>query len=211
MHEGPKPIPFWVHAAPPKKTNPEPYLDAQAATGTWRTFRNDRYPKAMRREQLRGHATLIDNRYKLHRLAKDRVELAVLVSLTAAQEQKPPARKGPEPRSRAEARRDRPTQPPQKSVVFKKTPQAIVFWFGGGFVGGSSAQGETSPTGRGLPDSQTGKDKGRIYDQSPVVSALFPSAVVLRGDSQAPAPPPPAGGTASGKGKKLRVRMKKKK
>jgi len=88
------------------------------------------------------------------------VVLAVLLARTAAQEQKPPPRKGREPRSRAGAPRVGRTQQPQKSVVFKRTPQAelnlhfyfpkdwesddrrpaIVFWFGGGFVGGSPAQ-----------------------------------------------------------------------
>lgn len=80
MPRRPKPIPFWIHPSPPKKSNPEQYLDAEAATGTWRTFRNDRYPTALRRDQLRGHATLIDNRYKLHSLAADRFELYDLVA-----------------------------------------------------------------------------------------------------------------------------------
>lgn len=88
------------------------------------------------------------------------VVLAVLVSLTAGQEEKARARAKRERRSAADAPRVSPSQPPAKSVVFKKTPQAdlslhfyfpegwkpddrrpaVVFWFGGGFVGGTPSQ-----------------------------------------------------------------------
>jgi arylsulfatase A-like enzyme len=80
MQERPKPIPLWQYPATGNKNKPEQYLDAEAATGTWRTFRNDRHVEAKRPEQLRGHATLIDNRYKLHRLAADHSELYDLVA-----------------------------------------------------------------------------------------------------------------------------------
>ena len=82
--------------------------------------------------------------------------LAVLLSFATAQEQKSRTRKN----RAAKAPSVKPAKPPQKSLVFKKTPQgdlkvhfyfppdwkpddrrpAMVFWFGGGFVGGAPAQ-----------------------------------------------------------------------
>jgi acetyl esterase len=95
--------------------------------------------------------------------------LVVLLSSTTAQEQRPRTRKNRAARPAGA----KPTQSPQKSLVFKKTLQgdlkvhfyfppdwkskdrrpAIVFWFGGGFVGGSPAQFYTKAeyfAGRGL-------------------------------------------------------------
>jgi acetyl esterase/lipase len=87
------------------------------------------------------------------------VVLTVLLAFTAAQEQKSPPQKSRGPRRQTDAPGVVPS-PPHKSLVFKKTPQgelklhfffppdwkpddrrpAIVFWFGGGFVGGSPSQ-----------------------------------------------------------------------
>jgi arylsulfatase A-like enzyme len=75
MQERPKPIPFWQYRAAPRKSKPEQYLDAEAATGTWRTFRNDRHKEPRRAEELTGHAALVGNRYKLHKMAPGRLEL----------------------------------------------------------------------------------------------------------------------------------------
>jgi len=80
MRQRPKPIPFWKYPAAAKRTNPQQYLTADEATGTWRTFRNDRHPVARRPNELKGHAALVDNRYKLHKLAPDRFELYDIVA-----------------------------------------------------------------------------------------------------------------------------------
>lgn len=87
------------------------------------------------------------------------VALTVLYTFAAAQEQRPFPKKSRAARKHASAPRVAPSQPP-KSLVFKKAPQgelklhfffppdwkpddrrpAIIFWFGGGFVGGSPSQ-----------------------------------------------------------------------
>lgn len=87
------------------------------------------------------------------------VALTVLLVSAVGQEQGSSRQKSRESRKRAAARRAVPFQP-DKSLVFKKTPQgelkvhfffppdwkpddcrpAIIFWFGGGFVGGSPSQ-----------------------------------------------------------------------
>jgi acetyl esterase/lipase len=84
------------------------------------------------------------------------VVLTVLLAFSVAQESRPQKSRGP--RKQADASGVPPQ--PHKSLVFKKTPQgelklhfffprdwkpddrrpAIMFWFGGGFVGGSPAQ-----------------------------------------------------------------------
>lgn len=66
MHQRPKPMAFWKYPTGPERSN-EPYLDADAATGWWRTFGNNKHPKA-KSEDFDGHAALIENRYKLHKV-----------------------------------------------------------------------------------------------------------------------------------------------
>ena len=78
MLKRPKPIPFWQYSAGRERQN-EPYLDETARTGTWRTFRNYKHPEPQDPDEVGGHATLIDNRYKLHELGRD-VELYDLVA-----------------------------------------------------------------------------------------------------------------------------------
>jgi acetyl esterase len=87
------------------------------------------------------------------------VVLTVLLALTAAQGQESAPQKSRRSRKQTEAPRAEPPQP-DKSLVFKTTPQGelkvhfffppdwkptdrrpgIIFWFGGGFVGGSPSQ-----------------------------------------------------------------------
>ena len=78
MPQRPKPIPFWNYPGGRDRKN-EPYLDADALRGTWRTFRNYKHPQPQA-DKLAGHATLIDNRYKLHRLTSGNCELYDIVS-----------------------------------------------------------------------------------------------------------------------------------
>ena len=87
------------------------------------------------------------------------VALAVLLGAAAGQEQQSSSQRSRASRKQVHARRAISLQP-DKSLVFKKTPQgdlkvhfflpsdwkpedrrpAIIFWFGGGFVGGSPSQ-----------------------------------------------------------------------
>ena len=80
MAQRPKPIPFWQYPAASQESKPAPYLSAEALTGTWRTFRNDRHDTALKPDALRGHAALIDNRYKLHKLGPKSFALYDLVN-----------------------------------------------------------------------------------------------------------------------------------
>lgn len=68
MHQRPEPMAFWKYVAGPERHN-EAYLDADDATGWWRTFRNNKHPNAKTKD-FGGHAALIGNRYKLHKLGK---------------------------------------------------------------------------------------------------------------------------------------------
>ena len=78
MTERPKPIGFWWN---PRYSVTGPYLDADALTGTWRTFQNHRYQGPRRpnagneKAHQNEHAALVDNRYKLHKLADGHLEL----------------------------------------------------------------------------------------------------------------------------------------
>lgn len=69
MTERPKPIPFWKYPLKQESKN-ESFLDKEALSGTWRQFQNYKHPKPMTQD-FGGHAALIDNQYKLHKLAKD--------------------------------------------------------------------------------------------------------------------------------------------
>jgi len=81
MTERPKPIGFWWN---PRYSVQGSYLDADALTGAWRKFQNYRYKGSRRPPNLESkspeHATLIDNRYKLHKLADGHYELYDLIA-----------------------------------------------------------------------------------------------------------------------------------
>jgi len=66
MRKRPQPIAFWSYPARQERKN-EPYLGREALSGNWRRFRNFNHPKA-RTENFGGHAALIDNQHKLHKL-----------------------------------------------------------------------------------------------------------------------------------------------
>ncbi len=77
IHRRPKPMTFWIYPAGPERRN-EPYLDIDDATGWWRTFRNNKHPKA-KTKNFGGHAALIGNRYKLHKLRRN-IELYDIIA-----------------------------------------------------------------------------------------------------------------------------------
>lgn len=77
MRQRPRPIAFWIYPAGGEGKNPS-YIDRDLLKGTWRQFSNFRHPKP-RTENFAGHAALIDNRYKLHRVGAD-LELYDLVA-----------------------------------------------------------------------------------------------------------------------------------
>jgi len=66
MAARPRPIPFWKYPLKGERGN-KPFLDKKALSGTWRKFSNFTHPKP-RTAGFKGHAALIDNRYKLHKL-----------------------------------------------------------------------------------------------------------------------------------------------
>ncbi|MCI0657646.1 MAG: sulfatase-like hydrolase/transferase, partial [Acidobacteria bacterium] len=78
MEERPKPLPFWKYD-PALETGNEPFLDAESLKGEWRQFVNLKHPTP-RTEGFSGHATLVDNRYKLHKFTGDKFALYDLVA-----------------------------------------------------------------------------------------------------------------------------------
>lgn len=66
MTARPRPIPFWKYPHKGERGN-KPFLDKEALSGTWRKFSNFTHPKP-RTGGFKGHAALVDNRYKLHKL-----------------------------------------------------------------------------------------------------------------------------------------------
>ena len=77
MEARPAPLPFWKYSAEQESDN-EPYLNDEALTGEWRTFRNFKHPEPKEKD-FEGHAALLDNRYKLHKV-EDGYELYDIVA-----------------------------------------------------------------------------------------------------------------------------------
>jgi len=68
MHTRRKPIGFWKYPGGRDRDNGL-YLGQEAQEGTWRFFRNYKHPEPKRPP---GEAALVDNRYKLHKLYRNK-------------------------------------------------------------------------------------------------------------------------------------------
>jgi arylsulfatase A-like enzyme len=68
MRTRPKPIGFWKYPGGRDRANGL-YLGQEAQEGTWRFFRNYKHPEPKRPP---GEAALVDNRYKLHKLYRNK-------------------------------------------------------------------------------------------------------------------------------------------
>ena len=78
MRERPKPIAFWTYPAKQESRNGS-WLDTAALKGTWQRFQNFKHPRPAT-EGFRGHAALIEGRYKLHKLSMRRWQLYDVVA-----------------------------------------------------------------------------------------------------------------------------------
>ena len=68
MTERPKPLAFWTYPSKGESKNGS-FLNPEGLKGTWRTFRNLKHP-VPRTKDFPGHAVLMGNRYKLHKLGE---------------------------------------------------------------------------------------------------------------------------------------------